>query len=123
MGHGFGLPHSSGPYPYIYGSKWDVMSNSSGMCSPPDPVYGCIGVHTISFHKDLLGLISPERKYVPAPGSIQTITIQYLGQPAANTDYHMAQIPIFGSSTHFYTVEARLRGGHLAKYLPMMRMG
>ena len=28
MGHGFGLPHSSGPYGQVYDSNWDVMSGS-----------------------------------------------------------------------------------------------
>ena len=37
MGHGFGLPHSSGPYNATYDSRWDVMSDVWGNCPPYDP--------------------------------------------------------------------------------------
>ena len=49
MGHGFGLPHSSGPYGATYDSRWDVMSDVWGNCPPvsPTPTYGCVGTHTI----------------------------------------------------------------------------
>lgn len=112
MGHGFGLPHSSGPYGATYDSRWDVMSNVWGNCSPPDPNYGCVGVHTISYHKDRLGWIPPSRKFVPLPGSSQTITIERLGQPVSGSNYLMAQIPIGGSTTQFYTIEARRFAGY-----------
>jgi len=39
MGHGFGLPHSSGPYADTYDSKWDVMSYSVGEARLRDPDY------------------------------------------------------------------------------------
>jgi len=110
MGHGFGLPHSSGMYGQIYDSNWDVMSTSRNCGSlglPPDLQYGCLGVHTISYHKDLLGWIPPARKYVATPGSSQTITMERLSQPLSDNNYLMAQIPIGGSMTHFYTIEAR----------------
>ena len=112
MGHGFGLPHSSGPYSATYDSRWDVMSNIWGNCPPEDPEYGCIGVHTISYHKDLLQWIPPERKYTPAIGTSATITIDRLGQSPAGATYLMAQIPIMGTSTEFYTVEARRFAGY-----------
>ncbi len=111
MGHGFGLPHSSGPYSATYDSAWDVMSNAWGMCQNPHAEYGCIGVHTISFHKDLLGWIPPSRKYVPSPGSTQTITLDRLANPPTATRYLMAQIPIVGE-TQFYTVELRTFSGY-----------
>jgi hypothetical protein len=110
MGHGFGLPHSSGPYNATYDSNWDVMSGG-GECTPPDVTYGCIGVHTISFHKDLLGWIPPERKYVATPGSSQTIILERLRR-LSSANYLMAQIPIGGSTTQFYTVEARRAVGY-----------
>jgi hypothetical protein len=106
MGHGFGLPHSSGPYTATYDSDWDVMSGG-GICTPPDATYGCLGVHTISYHKDLLGVVPPARKYIATPGSSQTIVVERLGQPLFSGNYLMAQIPIGGSATQFYTVEAR----------------
>lgn len=129
MGHGFGMPHSSGPYSATYDSDWDVMSGS-GECDDkypngvtaldgvslikPDPKYSCISVHTIAYNKDLVGWIPPNRKYMAAPGSDQTITIDRLGQalPASGSGYLMAQVPIRGSATQFYTVEARRFAGY-----------
>jgi hypothetical protein len=112
MGHGFGLPHSSGPYDATYDSRWDVMSSVWGNCSPPHTAYGCIGVHTISYHKDFLGWVPASRVYVAAPESSQSLIIERLGQPASGSNYQMAQIPIGGSMTQFYTVEARLFTGY-----------
>ena len=111
MGHGFGLPHSSGPYSATYDSRWDVMSNIWGNCSPKHPEYGCIGVHTIAHHKDVLGWIASTRQYVASPGSNATIELERLGQPPA-AGYLMAKIPINGSTTQFYTVEVRQHIGY-----------
>jgi hypothetical protein len=108
MGHGLGLPHSSGPYTQTYDSQWDVMSGG-GRCTPRDATYGCLGVHTISFHKDLLGWIPAARKY-SASGS-KTVTLERLAEPGSS-GYLMAQIAVDGSSTRFYTVEARRFAGY-----------
>lgn len=109
-GHTLGLPHSSGPYNTAYDSSWDPMSGAFYDCAAT--AYGCIAPHTIAFHKaDLLGWISPERQYTAAPGSSQTIEIERLAQPVG-TGYLMARVPINGSETEFYTVEARKRVGY-----------
>ena len=105
MGHAFGLQHSSGPYgqddppfsPTTYDSGWDVMSGGF--------------THTIAYHKDFLGWIPPDRKYVATPNTTRTITLERLAKPGAE-GYLMAQIPIGGSDTDFYTVEARLFAGY-----------
>ena len=118
MGHAFGLMHSSGPYgqddprssPTTYDSEWDVMSGG-GACTLPDPEYGCVGVHTIAYHKDFLGWIPSSRKYVAPRNSTRTITLERLAQPDSD-GYLMAQIPIGRSRTDFYTVEARLFAGY-----------
>ena len=118
MGHALGLQHSSGPYgqddppfsPTTYDSAWDVMSRG-GSCLFPDPQYSCVGVHTIAYHKDFLGWIPPDRKYVARPNTTRTITLERLAQPGSN-GYLMAQIPIRRSRTLFYTVEARLFAGY-----------
>ncbi len=115
MGHGFGLPHSSGPYSATYDSRWDVMSDIWGNCPPYDPTYGCVGPHTISYHKDILGWIPSAQKYVAGLGSSGTITMERLGQPTSGTSYLMAQIPIGGSTTQFYTVEVRRFAGYDTK--------
>ena len=118
MGHTFGLLHSSGPYgqddppssPTTYDSAWDVMSGG-GVCRLRDPEYGCIGVHTIAYHKDFLGWIPPARKYVAPRNSTRTITLERLAKPGSD-GYLLAQIPIGDSGTDFYTVETRLFAGY-----------
>jgi len=108
MGHGFGLPHSSGPYDEVYDSAWDVMS-AGGVCNQSTPAYGCISVGTIAYHLDMLGWIPPDRKMVVNPGSQTVLTLERLRKPVSTTDYLMAQIPI-GESALFYTLEARKYG-------------
>ena len=117
MGHAMGLQHSSGPYGQddpafsdtTYDSKWDVMSGGESL--DPHPGYGHLGVHTIAYHKDFLGWIPADRKYVAAPNSTRTITLERLARPGAE-GYLMAQIPIGESPTNFYTAEARLFAGY-----------
>ena len=109
MGHGFGLPHSSGPYDATYDSQWDVMSGGQSLV--PYPGYGYLGVHTIAYHKDGLGWIPADRKYVAPPDTTRTITLERLAEPGPD-GYLMAEIPIGDSDTDFYTVEARLFAGY-----------
>ncbi|KAB2958884.1 MAG: hypothetical protein F9K13_12260 [Candidatus Methylomirabilis oxygeniifera] len=111
MGHGFGLPHSSGPYSVSHDSSWDVMSRRIGTCASSDAVYGCVAPHTIAYHKNMLGWIPFSRTYVHTVGSSHTITLERIAQPVSD-DYLMAQIPIGGSRARFYTVEARYFAGH-----------
>jgi hypothetical protein len=109
-GHGFGFPHSSGPYSATYDSRWDVMSyawvrydSSIGMYNPEG---------TISYHKNLGGWIPGARKFVPTLNSSTTISIERLAVPISSSNYLMAQIPIAGSTTNFYSVEFRDLVGH-----------
>lgn len=100
MGHGFGLPHSSGPYGATYDSQWDFMSGSYG-----------VAPHTVSFHKTLLAWIPGSRTFVPAAGTVTTIFIERLALPPfAAGSYQMARLPISGSN-RFYTLESRLKQG------------
>ena len=115
MGHGFGLPHSSGNYGLTYDNRWDVMSDPWTDCAASShPTYGCLGQHTISYHKDSLGWIPAGQRYVATPGSQATITLEQLAQPQTS-NYKIARIPIGGSATHFYTVEARRKVGYDVK--------
>jgi uncharacterized repeat protein (TIGR01451 family) len=93
MGHSFGLPHSSGPYGQTYDNVWDNMSDSRSQ-------------HIISFHKDILGWIPPAQKFIAPGGSEATISLEQLALPQTH-HYQMAQIPLYGSTTHFYTLETR----------------
>lgn len=119
MGHGFGLPHSTGPadnppvqWNEIYISQWDVMSSASGTCTASDPEYDCIAPGTISYHIDLAGWMPPSRLAVVNTGEKATITLERLDQPVSGTDPLMIKIPIGGSSIRYYTVEVRQLAGY-----------
>ena len=111
MGHGFGLPHSCYNPASVYDNGWDVMSDTWSY-SVSDPTYGQVGQHTITHHKDtLLGwLRAPERVTVNSGGSTTTV-LERIALPYAPGP-KMVKVPIGGSSTHFYTVEARRRAGY-----------
>jgi M6 family metalloprotease-like protein len=112
MGHGFGLPHSSGSYGQTYDNQWDVMSDTWSNCSrSEDLTYGCLGQQTITYHKDMLGWIPAGKKYLVGQNSQTNLTMEQLALPATG-NYLMVQIPIAGSSSHFYTVEVRRQTGY-----------
>ena len=67
-----------------------------------------------AYHKDLLGWIPSNRRYVAALGTSQTITLEPLDQ-LASSGYMIARIPLPGSTTRFYTVETRRLAGYDAK--------
>ena len=115
MGHGFGLPHSSGNYGETYDNQWDVMSDIWSSCGIFwDPTFGCLGQHTISYHKNMQGWIGARHVVVPL-NSQATLTLEQLALPPAGNDL-MAQIPINGSSTLYYTVEAGARSAMTPGY-------
>ncbi len=102
MGHGFGLPHSSGPYGQVYDSNWDVMS---GSWTNHDSFWGWLAPHTISYHKNMLAWIPAGRIYDAAEGSSQTITLHRLAELGSGGDYLMARVPRTDGT--YYTVESR----------------
>ncbi|MFK8017555.1 MAG: thrombospondin type 3 repeat-containing protein [Gammaproteobacteria bacterium] len=116
MGHGFGLPHAnnsdgdSSPYD----SPWDVMSAATSY-TVDDPVYGALGKHVNSYHKDRLGWIAGSERFVASDDAVATITIDPLGSATTDT-YRMARIPISGS--RYYTVEVREAVGQYEADLP-----
>jgi M6 family metalloprotease-like protein len=109
MGHAFGLPHSSGNFGATYDNRWDVMSDTWSDCSRlSDATYGCLGQHTIMYHKDMLGWVPASMKYTLYSS---TAPVESGMVPGA---YLMATIP-FGSLGYYYTVEARQRVGYDVK--------
>jgi M6 family metalloprotease-like protein len=112
MGHAFGLPHSSGNYGQVYDNRWDVLSDTWTDCArSTHATFGCLGQHTISYHKDKLGWIPTAQKFIALQNTNATITLEQLALPT-NNNYKMIQIPINGSFTHFYTVEVRRQTGY-----------
>jgi len=111
MGHGWGLPHSSGPYGKVYDSAWDVMSggnsnHTDAICRVGSDPLGCWQVGTIGLHLGILGWIPEDRMVVVADGQSATITINSLTTLGANDDNLLILVPINNGNT-FYTVEAR----------------
>jgi M6 family metalloprotease-like protein len=113
MGHAFGLPHSSGPYNTPYDSQWDVMSDTWRTCNRSggrDNTFGCLGQHTIAFHKNMLGWITPTLIYTVTPFSQAVITLTNIAAPVPGR-YLMVRLPQ-GSPNRFKTIEARRRIGY-----------
>jgi M6 family metalloprotease-like protein len=112
-GHGFGLPHSSGDYGQTYDNAWDVMSDvwSNGDRGGVDPVYGTMGQHTISYHKNILEWIDSDQMVVVPTGTRRTVVVEQIALP--QTDEAMGiKIQINDSQNYFYTVETRRFAGY-----------
>jgi len=89
-----------------YDNPWDVMSDPwSGCVRSTDPTYGCLGQHTISYHKNRQGWMGSKRAVVPIYDQF-TLTVEQIAKPVTS-NYLMVEIPINGSTTHYYTVEVR----------------
>jgi uncharacterized repeat protein (TIGR01451 family) len=111
MGHGFGLPHSSGPYSETYDSAWDVMSMSGGLgCYRADSPFGCTAQHTISAHKERLGWLEASQIVTITQGGAVEVLLNRLARPAGSGAL-MLKAPI-GDTQRFYTVEARQFAGY-----------
>jgi len=117
MGHSFGLFHSSGlgfpnePYEFPrseYMSDWDLMS---GRGSPCGFFAACYGVHPLSAQKDFLNWIPADRKVTVARDTALTVSLERLALPGASGEL-MVKVPIVGSTTQYYTVEARKLAGY-----------
>jgi M6 family metalloprotease-like protein len=116
MGHGFGLPHSSGTYGETYDNQWDVMSDGWSNCNrTKHESYGCLGQHTIAYHKDILGWIPEEKKIILSfENTVQNVE-------STNNAYLMAQInlPTYKDNNpatpDFYTLEFRSQDHYDAK--------
>jgi M6 family metalloprotease-like protein len=107
MGHGFGLPHSSGEYGQTYDNSWDVMSDMWINCGyVTDPTYGCTGQHTIAYHKLLEGWVAANRIVTVPLYEEVAVDIDQLGLPGTSNPL-VVKIPINGSPSQFYSVEAR----------------
>jgi hypothetical protein len=114
MGHALGLPHSSGPYADTYDSQWDLMSHSHGTCAQSDPVYGCLGTHTIAAYKNMLDWIPSSRRYgVGEDPEVTTLTLYDLALVPPGNEYHLAVFLWWaGQTLQMYSIEARRLTGY-----------
>ncbi|HVZ51067.1 MAG TPA: hypothetical protein VG986_03815, partial [Pseudolabrys sp.] len=128
QGHSIGLPHSGWVY-YAYDSPWDVMSmahlaaksvkcatyksansgnaTSTVFCDEPGDGY-------IAAHKDYLGWIPAANKVEINSKTTKTVTLEAdalpLGKGIKMIKVCYKGVACTGSSAHYLTIEARIRG-------------
>lgn len=107
MTHAYGILWHSYANDNAYGDYWDVVSQAmvAYYSGHPRGLYGYIGQHTQAYHRAYLGWTPPERILTVGPGVTQ-VKLARTTQPGPN-GFLMAIVPIGGSTTHFYAVEAR----------------
>jgi hypothetical protein len=127
MGHSLGLPHSGFVY-YAYDSPWDVMSahraiNGVNCGSYPSANGGYAwttlscrepGDGYIAAHRNYLGWIPPANQVVTNTSASITVPLEGSALPIG-AGIKMITIclpgyPCSGSSAHYITVEARVKG-------------
>ena len=109
MTHAYGILWHSYMDTNAYGDPWDVVSNAYTL-GDGDPVYGQVGQHTQTYHRRYLGWL-PEGRIITLTGDgPHTVTLERATQPGAS-GYLMAVVPIDGSSSHYYAIEARQKVG------------
>ena len=111
MGHGWGLPHSSGPYGKVYDSAWDVMSggnsnHTDAICRVGSEPLGCWQVGTIGLHLGMLGWIPDSQMVVVGDGQSATLELEPLTTLDTSDNNMIILVPINNGNT-FYTIEAR----------------
>lgn len=112
MAHAYGIYWHPITYGMAYIDGWDVVSSTHTHChfNTPDPIYGCIGQHMSAYNRHYLGWI-PESRVVIVPPGRTTISLEQLTLPQTDRPL-MALVPIDGSMSHYYVVEARRRVGN-----------
>ena len=125
MGHSIGLPHSGWAY-YSYDSPWDVMSKVSSINSMNCGSYSSangfgntlycseVGDGYIAPHRDYLGWIPSANQVVTDTSSNVTVSLEAgtlpLGSAIKSIKVCITGSPCTGSTAHYYTVEARVKG-------------
>lgn len=118
LGHGFGLPHSSGGYGQTYNSQWDTMSSPGGTCEINDgapPAWGCWPPQINGYDKDLLGLLPVSTAvFTPAYNTQQVVNLDALETYGASPGaYKLIKVPALGGAGFdYYTIELRRRSGY-----------
>ncbi len=84
------------------------MSNSGGTCLVWD-TFGCLPPGIIADHMTIAGWMPANRRVTVPPGTGTTVTLERLRNPLSSVNPLMIKIPINGSSSYYYTVEARFQ--------------
>jgi hypothetical protein len=126
LGHSLGLPHSGWVY-FAYDSPWDSMSRSASAAFIPCGSYfsaesdnvielNCRepGDGYIAAHKDFLGWIPTANQLVIDGPYEGTVSLEANSLPLSSAvkmiKVCLAGLPCTGSSAHYLTVEARVKG-------------
>lgn len=113
MGHAFGLPHANNSDldTDTYDNPWDVMSDpyNNAMSSP---TYGGLAKHLNTYSRNRLGWIPAARKRTITHGSAAVSFTLQRASLVPGTTTQMVVLPVPGSSTRYYTVEARAKTGY-----------
>lgn len=120
MGHTLGLNHPAfgppgGPFT-AYMTSWDVMSTSADWAHP-NRMIGILPGEISAYQKMRLGWI-PERQILRlSRGMDRTVHLERSAEPA-NDGYLLAVIAPIEGSSHYWTVEARIRSGYDVACIP-----
>lgn len=114
MGLGFGLPWSLGSSGLYFNNPWDVMSDMWSNCAnATDPIYGCLGQHTIADSKSLVGWLPYWYEWHTDVGQA-TAELSRLALPPPGA-LLLLRIWIDDSGSQYYTFEARQHTGYDVK--------
>ncbi len=112
MGHAYGLPHAnnSDNDGDTYDNPWDVMSDAWDN-AVSNATYGSLPKHLSVYSRDRLAWIAAARKRtILHTSAVQRFTLDRASL-AGSANTQMVVLPVPGSSTRYYTVEARKRIG------------
>ena len=113
MGHGYGLPHANNSDGDTdpYDNPWDVMSDAWSNATSAAG-YGSLPKHINAYHRDRMGWVEATRRVTLAPTQsardVPLVRASLRGSAAPQVI--MVQLP--GTSTRYYTIEARRRVGN-----------
>ena len=109
MTHGYGILWHSYANDNPYGDYWDVIGHARRAAGARDPVYGRLGAHTQAYHRAYLGWLPPNRivEVVEGDDACGWSRLPSPDRPARL----MAIMPINGSTSHYYAIEARSQVG------------
>ena len=112
MGHAYGLPHAnnSDGDSTPYDNPWDVMSDAWSN-AVPNATYGSLPKHISTYSRDRLGWIASARLRTYTHGSAAATYTLDRASLVGSANAQMIKLPVPGSSTRYYTIEARKKTG------------
>ena len=112
MGHGYGLPHANNSDRDTdpYDNPWDVMSDAWSNAAN-DATYGRIAKHLSMYSRDRLGFVDATRKRTIDTDGTVTLDLDRASLIGSTKVQMIVVNPPGEAASHYYTIEARKRGG------------